>query len=729
MDRRSRLAATVILGALVALGCAGAWGDVRLPHVFGSHMVLQRDVELPVWGWADPGEEISVQIGDRPAVTAKADAEGKWQVKLAAMPAGGPLQMTVQGKNRVVIEDVLVGEVWLCSGQSNMEMVVASCNNAEQEIAEANYAQIRQLRAPKTPSGFPRDDFDAAWQVCSPQTAGQFTAVGYFFARHIHKELQVPVGLINSSWGGTLIEPWVPAVGYERVPALKGIHDRVTLTNPTSEPYKKRLGQYLDELTAWVAKAREKLAAEEELDAAPAYPKELLPLTEHQQPTTLYNGMVHPVVPYAIRGALWYQGESNHGDGMMYVEKTRALVEGWREVWRNSDMPFYYVQIAPWQYGNEAPTILPTFWEAQAAAQVIPHTGMVVINDIADLQDIHPRNKQDVGLRLALLALARTYGRTDLVCCGPTFRSLEIEGDRLRVRFDNVGSGLASRDGKPLTWFEIIGQDTDFVPADAVIEGDSVVLSSPQVKQPAAMRFAWSKLAEPNLMNREGLPAGAFRAGEVPERDYLALRVPEAKEYQLVYTLDLARLGPQVEYEVDHTGNVTGPFDRIAYFLELQKEGGEVQYVYVSMDSFTQDVKKIGVPVLASKAMFQQRVQNMNVVSNVPGITTGTGLAGGNIEFWPHNYGPPNSGGVPNASAAIWDFGDQPGAPEDGYGCMQVHNHDAKQTIFAINNWKAGASADIGIGNSEGDTRDWTFTRNAGSYSVKRLRVLVRPKQ
>jgi sialate O-acetylesterase len=352
---------------------------------------------------------------------------------------------------------------------------------------------------------------------------------------------------------------------------------------------------------------------------------------------------------------------------------------------------------------------------------------MVVTTDITDLNDIHPNNKQDVGRRLALWALAKTYGR-EVVSSGPTFKSLSPEGDKLRVRFDNVGRGLASRDGKPLTWFEIVDQDTDFTKADAVIDGDSVVLSSPEVKAPVAVRFGWSKAADPNLMNKEGLPAIPFRAGQVPERDWLALKVPEAKDYTLLYALDLKTLSGDVRYAVDNREKVTKPFDRIAYFIELQKPAEPVRYLYVSLDAFTADLTQIGVPTVASKAVFQQPVANMNVLSNVQGIVNGNGLAGGNIEFWPHNYGPPNSAKVPNASDALWDFGDQFSDPVDGYGCMQVHNHDAKQTLFAVNNWKSGGGADLGIGNSEGQTRDWTFARNADSYTAARLKVLVRVK-
>jgi sialate O-acetylesterase len=303
---------------------------------------------------------------------------------------------------------------------------------------------------------------------------------------------------------------------------------------------------------------------------------------------------------------------------------------------------------------------------------------------------------------------------------------MDIEGDRIRVCFDHLGGGLASRDDKPLTWFEIIGKETDFVKAEAAIENDSVVLSSREVKQPVAMRFAWHRDAEPNLMNKEGLPAMPFRAGEPPVRDLLAIHVPEAKEYQLVYALDLAKASANIVYDEDYRARVTGRFDRIAYFLELQKAGEPVKWVYASMDAFTDDLGKIGVPTFASKALFQKKVANMNVLSNVEGIVTGTGLKGGNIEFWPHNYGPSNTVNIPNASSELWDFGDQVSAPEDGYGSMQVHNHEAKQTIFALNDWKGGQAADLGIGNSEGQTRDWTFTRNASQYIVKKLRVLVR---
>ncbi len=687
---------------------------------------MQREQPIPVWGWADADEQVTVTLGDTTA-QATADKEGKWKVTLPARPAGGPLTLTAAGTNKVTYSDVLVGEVWLCSGQSNMEMVVNSCDNAEQERANAKYPKIRHIAIPKVPAGHPQQDVNAAWTVCSPETVGNYTGVGYFFGRHLFQELDVPVGLIHSSWGGTRIEPWTPPCGFATVPKLADILQKVQLTDPANAVYQQRLDSYLKTLGDWMEQAKGALANKTPLDAAPAYPGELKPLTGPGEPTTLYNGMIQPLVPYGIRGAIWYQGESNHTEGMMYYEKTKALISGWRQLWNNPDLPFYYVQIAPYHYGEEPVTVLPEFWEVQYKSLVIPGTGMAVIHDIGDLRDIHPRNKQGVGLRLALIAMAKTYGQEDVVFSGPTYKSLATEGDTLRVGFDNVGSGLVARDGKPLSWFEIIGEDTDFTPATGTIDGNSVVLSAPGVKHPVAVRFAWHKLAEPNLANQEGLPAVPFRAGEVPKRDWLALKVKEAKEYKLVYDLDLTNLANDIKYDVDNASQIEGTFDRIAYFLELKKPGEPITYVYTAMDAFTQDVSKIGIPTVASGAHFQQNVDNLTVISNVPGIATGTRMQGGNLEFWPNNYGPVNTGNVPNASTSVWDFGDEVDPLVDGHGSMQVHNHEAKQTVFAINHWRAGREANIGIGNSPGNTRDWTFVTNAASYEVKRLRVLVHP--
>jgi len=305
---------------------------------------------------------------------------------------------------------------------------------------------------------------------------------------------------------------------------------------------------------------------------------------------------------------------------------------------------------------------------------------------------------------------------------------MNIEGNKIRLTFDQVGGGLASRDGKPLSWFEMIDANQGgFVSAKAELDGNTVVLSAPEVEHPAAMRFAWSMLAEPNLLNAEGLPAGAFRAGKVPQRDLLEMNVPEAKDYQLVYDLDLSKLGSNITYGKNNQAQITKLFDRIAYFMELQLANGESQYVFVSMDAFTTDLGKIGIPTAASKARFQQNISNMNILSNARGIVSGKELKGGNIEFWPGNYGPGNSDNVPNASSDLYDFGDQP-AEGEGYGCMQVHNHDARQTLFALNHWSEGENADLGIGNSPGQQRDWTFSANAKTYLSKRLRVLVHCK-
>lgn len=707
--------------------------EVRLPNVFGSHMVLQQQKPLNVWGWAQPGETVKVQLGSKSA-EAKANERGEWKVVLPAMTAGGPYELTVSGSSTVKYDDVMVGEVWLCSGQSNMEMGIGLVQNAEAEIAAANHPGIRLLKVNKSWTPQPQSDCECTWKVCSPKTVaeggwGGFSAAAYFFGRDLNKELGVAVGLIDATWGGTRIEPWTPPEGFALVPALHEEYEKVELADPRTSLHRERLSQALSETERWLASARKALTDEALVHTMPAYPAELLPPHDVQSPTALFNGMIHPLCPFTLRGAIWYQGESNSDEGKLYTEHMKALVGGWRQLWGEGDFPFYFVQIAPYNYGGDGERI-GVFWEAQSnAAHEIPNSGMVVINDIGNLKNIHPTNKQEVGGRLALWALCKTYGHADLVCSGPAFKSLSLEGDKLRVYFDNAAGGLSSRDGKPLSWFEIIdANEGGFVKADATIEGDSVVLSSPEVKRPVAMRFAWSMLAEPNLINSAGLPAGAFRAGTVPKRDLLVLKVPEAREYKLVYDLDLSKLGPAITYDVNAADEIHEPFDRIAYFLELQRADGATDYVYVSMDAFTDSLAKTGVPTFASGARFQQNVEHLDVYSNVKGIVTGAGLNGGNIEFWPNNYGPANAARVPHASSQVFDFGDEIAEPADGYGSMQVHNHTARQTIFALNHWREGAHADLGIGNQPQANPDWTFAANASNYLSKRLRVLVRLK-
>ncbi len=719
-----------VLGLVAGVGLTPAvWAEVRLPHVFSSHMVLQREKPVIIWGWAQPSEKVTVELGTA-SQQVEANDRGEWKAALPAMKEGGPYVLTVSGSNKVQFEDVMVGEVWLCSGQSNMEMGIGAVKNAKEEITAADYPGIRLLKVAKSWKPDPQADIEGTWRVCTPKTVAEggwagFSACGYFFGRELHKRLGVTIGLIDSSWGGTRIESWTPPEGFAAVPALKKEYELVQLGDPRTAVHQQRLGQVLQETERWLAAGRQALTGRALVPTMPTYPAELLPPHDLQQATALYNGMIHPLHPFALGGAIWYQGESNATEGMLYTERMKALIGGWRQVWGEGDFPFYFVQIAPFNYGFNA-EIIGEFWEAQAAAQSVPNVGMAVINDIGDLKDIHPNNKQEVGRRLALWALHTTYGQADLVYCGPTFKAMTIEGDKLRLSFDKVGGGLASRDGKPLSWFEVIDADEGgFVPAQAQIDGATIVLSAPEVKHPVAMRYAWSMLAEPNLMNAEGLPAGAFRAGRVPKRDLLVMKIPEAKDFQLVYDLDLGKLGPEITYDADNRSRISQPFDRIAYFLELQGADRHTQYLYVSMDAFTDALDKIGVPTAKSGAHFQQNVANMNVYSNVKGIATGKGLGGGNLEFWPNNYGPANSANVPNASGDVWDFGDQPSDPVDGYGSMQIHNHDARQTLFALNHWREGSHADLGIGNQPTGNPDWTFANNAGSYQVKRLRVLV----
>jgi sialate O-acetylesterase len=732
--RNLRATTIMILLAAALLVAPAAHAAVRLPKVIGPHMVLQRDRPVVLWGWADPGERVTASAGGA-SVAVTADDKGAWRATLPAMKASAtPVPVSVAGSNTIALDDVLVGDVWLCSGQSNMEFGLTMAQNGAAAVAEANDPGIRLMKVGKSWKPTPQDDIAGQWQACAPASVsaggwGGFSAVGYFFGRELHKELGVPIGLIDATWGGTRIESWTPPQGFSAVPALATEYQRLLLGTPGTPAHDRQLAEAIDHVDAWVGTARRAVADHAQPPPVPAVPAGLLGPDNVQAATALYNGMIHPICPFGIRGAIWYQGESNEAEGALYTERMRALVGGWRSVWGQADLPFYYVQIAPYKYGGK-PSALPEFWAAQAAAEAsIPNTGMVVINDIGNPTNIHPTDKLDVGHRLAARALEGTYGRADVVGRSPTFKSMAAEGASLRVTFDHVGTGLASRDGKPLTWFEIADADSGgFRPAAAAIDGASVLLTAGGVKSPSAVRFAWGMLAAPNLMNSAGLPASAFRAGTIPVRDDVTPNVPELKGYRLVYDLDLSTLGPTIRYATDDHAAITGPFDRIAYAMELVDGADAHKWVYASMDAFTDDAGKIGVPTVASGARFQQNLSHLNVFSNVSGVTTGTDLAGGNIEFWPNSYTQANAAHVPNASDATFDFGDQPSEQVDGYGSMQIHNHDARQTLLAVNDWREGEAADVGIGSAPTGNPDWTFARNAGSYTSKRLRVFVRQK-
>jgi len=475
----NRLAVTAALSFTAAVATA----DVKLPTIIGSHMVLQRGAPCPIWGWADPGEKVTVSFaGQRHSATAGKD--GKWLIQLTPLKASAKGRaLTVQGKNTLKLDDVVVGEVWLCSGQSNMEWRVRQSANAQEEIKNGNHPRIRHIKIGRQPSFTVQSDAPSSgWQPASSETVADFTAVGYFFGRHLMEELDVPIGLIGSNWGGTRIEPWTPPAGFKSVPALKSIAD-----NLQNFPSKR---QIRNKKTGKVTEA-----------------------VNHQTPLALYNGMIAPLVPFAIRGAIWYQGESNNGEGMLYFEKMKALINGWRAIWNNPEMPFYYVQLAPFTYtrGNRDRRFeLPGIWQAQLTALSIPHTGMAVTTDIGNIRNIHPTNKQEVGRRLALWALAKTYGKKNLVYSGPLYKSHHVKGDKLIVEFTETGGGLKSLDGKPLTHWEVAGADGKFHPAVARIQGNSVVVSSDAVAQPRHVRFGWIETAEPNFGNAEGLPASPF---------------------------------------------------------------------------------------------------------------------------------------------------------------------------------------------------------------------------
>jgi sialate O-acetylesterase len=515
----------LFLLAAIVLTAVPAAADVRLSGIFTDNMMLQRDLPVRVWGWAEVGEAVSVTLSGKTAAT-KADKNGLWALELPAIKAGENLELTVKGKNSLTIKNVIMGDIWVCSGQSNMEMGLNGCLGFQDDVKGADLPKIHRIKFKQVQSGNPESDASTAtpWQVCTPETAAGFTAVGFYFAREIQQKTGVPIGIVDVNWGGTAIEPWVATEGLALVDELK---PQFVAKQEAIKNYRANLPRSLAELEAWIAATRGDLASGAPIRAMPA-----IPATPDGGWSSMYNAMIHPIVRFPIKGALWYQGESNGGEGVTYYDKMRALIGGWRKQWGQGDFPFYFVQLANFQAVSEDPAG-GNGWaklrEAQTKVLAVPNTGMAVIIDtvpLAERDDIHPRNKYDVGLRLALWALGRDYGQRQLEVSGPLFKALKIEGDKARLAFDHIGSGLmvgkkegrtpaVENKGAKLKGFAIAGADKKWVWADAVIEGKTVTVSSPQVKEPVAVRYAYQMNPDgANLYNREGLPASPFRSDD-----------------------------------------------------------------------------------------------------------------------------------------------------------------------------------------------------------------------
>ncbi len=508
---RLKLFSTALLfGAFIV--CARA--EVRLASPFTDHLVLQRETSVPVWGTADAGETVTVEFAGQKISTTTA-ADGGWRVVLQPLTASAESRtLTVSGSKTaqaIRLNDVLVGEVWLASGQSNMDFSLskkvkyfAGVTNEEQEIAAANYPLIRMFTGEAAKAYTPQARVGGDWKVCTPETAPAFSAVGYFFARDLQKEIKVPVGIVTLAFGASTAEAWIQREALASDAQLK----------PLLERFDAAVEKFRTNPPPVIAAPRS-----EDVSATNAVPKNRKrgggsrdPIQDQHNATVLFNGMIQPVIPFAIRGVIWYQGESivdaNKGGIALYPRVQTALVRNWRALWGEGDFPFYIVQLA----GQEAASNSPLVREAQATVLQLPNTGMAVASDIGEAKNVHPKNKQDVGDRLARIALANFYG-CKIEFSGPQFASVKIEGSQARLQFTHLGGGLVAKGGADLNGFVIAGADKKFVPAMAKIDGDTVVVSSAEVAAPVAVRYAWVNYPkDANLYNAAGLPAAQFRS-------------------------------------------------------------------------------------------------------------------------------------------------------------------------------------------------------------------------
>ncbi len=487
--------------------------DVTLPTILSDRMVLQRDMPVPIWGWAEPNEEVTVVIAGQTHST-QTDENGNWRVTLDPLSLGEPLSLVVEGKNRLQVNDILIGEVWLCSGQSNMQWDVKNCWNAELDIASAKYPNIRMLTVNNPASQTPTKNADGRWQICSPSTVGNFSGVGYFFGRQLHQILDVPVGLIDNAWGGSACEAWIRRDRLEGNPMYEAL---LTRWKNIVEHHKsgKARAEFDAALAQWEQESESARPAGEQRPK----PRWLNPLEGNARPANLFHGRLGPVLPFAIRGSIWYQGETNAGRAYQYREMFPLMIQNWRDDWQQGDFPFYWVQLA--DFTDELPNPGDSAWAELREAQTrtldkLPNTGEAVIIDLGEAGDIHPRNKVDVAKRLALWALARDYG-LDFNCQSPRYESMEKHDGKILVHISNVGEKLRTVDARTVQGFAIAGEDKKWVWAKAEIAAKNrIKVWSEEVPEPVAVRYAWANNPVCNVYSNNGLPLTPFRTDDWP---------------------------------------------------------------------------------------------------------------------------------------------------------------------------------------------------------------------
>jgi sialate O-acetylesterase len=500
----------VVLSALVPIQGPAVFAAVKPHPLISDGMVLQQGMKVPIWGKADEGEKVTVRIQDQEATATAKD--GKWIVRLDHLKPGGPFEMTIHGTNTLQLKNVYVGEVWICSGQSNMEWPLRFTTGAEKAIAESRNPLLRLFTVPHKTARMPLETVSGHWQEAAPETVPGFSAVAYYFGRDVQKALKVPVGLIHTSWGGTPAESWTSAPALEGEPSLKYLAERKA---HAWTDYLKSFEKSVGVLQKYEETLKKAIAEKHEPPAPPSLPQ--YPGSNPWIPTSLYNGMIASIIPYGMRGAIWYQGESNAGRAYEYRTLLATMIKDWRQDWGEGDFPFLIVQLAPFMKIETEPK--ESQWAELREAQLltalrVPNVGLAVITDVGNETDIHPKQKEPVGARLALAARALAYG-DKIVYSGPIYQEMKVEGDRAILSFQHVGGGLVAKSG-PLTGFTIAGPDHKFVKAEAEIRDGKVVVWSPHVKPPVAVRYGWANYPTGNLWNQEGLPASPFRTDDFP---------------------------------------------------------------------------------------------------------------------------------------------------------------------------------------------------------------------